>query len=186
MTLLPIVVIVLFYFSVGGNPIGLKLGVVNKEVQSYQDCFNFSRDDAAREQRFSCRFLSEIDETLATKVYFNSFEEAFTEAKRGKLSGIIEFDTNFTLALMDALDKPDGPPTDDFNIKIYLDQTDMQLTYFLHKRLVFAYQNYSEKLMTSLKLPKNLQSVPLKFEEPLYGSFHGDQKTIMAPNMMLQ
>lgn len=185
MTLLPIVVIVLFYFSVGGNPIGLKLGVVNKEVQSYQDCFNFSRDDAPGERKFSCRFLNEIDETLAMKVYFNSFEEAFTEAKGGKLSGIIEFDTNFTLAVMATLDKP-GPSTDDFNIKIYLDQTDMQLTYFLHKRLVFAYQNYSEKLMMSLKLPKNLQSAPLKFEEPLYGSFHGDQKSIMAPNMMLQ
>lgn len=187
MTLLPIFVIVLFYWAIGGNPIGLKLAIVNKEVQSYHECLNTSSaigDNGL--QKASCRFLDEIDETLATKVYYNSFDEAFAAAKKGKVSGIIEFESNFTIAVLNILEMPDNSTTNDPRIKIYLDQTDMHLTYFLHKRLIFAYEHYSEKLMTRFKLPKSLQSLPLRFEEPLYGSFHGDQKSIMAPNIMLQ
>lgn len=70
----PIFQLICFYVAVGGNPIGLKVGIVNDEVNNFDDCFNSSlittyvHDYSCDLHKVSCRFINQINDSVAIKV----------------------------------------------------------------------------------------------------------------------
>lgn len=70
----PIFQLVCFYVAVGGNPKGLRLGVVNEEVGNYRECYNdslvttFVHDSTCDIHKVSCRFLDQLNDSVAIKV----------------------------------------------------------------------------------------------------------------------
>lgn len=60
--------------AIGGNPVGLSLGIVNEELNSYQDCLNNSlitverHEDSCDYHKLSCRFLHHLNDSVAIKV----------------------------------------------------------------------------------------------------------------------
>lgn len=77
-----------FYFSVGGMPDGLKLGIVNEELGNFSSCTEYIEylgeeyggksvlaDDGlpyCLMQGLSCKFLESFNDTVAIKVRVNS------------------------------------------------------------------------------------------------------------------
>ena len=163
MVIVPILQVVFFYLAIGGNPIGLKLGVVNDEVTNYEDCYNSSTftayigdDDTCDVRKLSCRFINELNDSIAIKVYYKTFEEAFHDAKKGKIIGFMYFAKNFTESLNTV--QTQGRFTDDGSasnskIEIRMDQSDLQLTFFLQARFYQLYKRFTEHLMADCHLP---------------------------------
>lgn len=66
--------VVCFYAALGGDPKGLKLGIVSDELNSYEDCFNdslitaFAHDIECDLHKISCRFITELHDDVAIKV----------------------------------------------------------------------------------------------------------------------
>lgn len=187
---MPVIQLFLFYYTIGGNPKGLKIGIVDHEIIDYSECnkdtliSTFSYDFTCDLYLISCRFLNELTDDIATKVFYTSFDEAYKDAKRAKLIGIIQFDANFTESLEEVRNNPDDA-TDQARenslIKIYMDQTDLQLTYFLQRRLYDVYKNYSQNVLSDCNLPKKLDNIPINFEKPIYGNYNSDFKHSMVP-----
>lgn len=104
MIIVPILQIVFFYLAIGGNPIGLKMGVVDDEI-NYIDCFNsslitsISHNETCDLHKISCRFIQEFDDSVAIKTHYKSFDDAYDDAKRGKIIGFMYFARNFTESL---------------------------------------------------------------------------------------
>lgn len=180
--------------AIGGNPIGLKIGIVDSEIVSYKDCTNtslitaFVHDDTCDLHKVSCRFLNQITDEIAAKVFFTTFEDAFAEARKGNVIGIIQFATNYTESLMEVQDvhKETSEITRlNSKMKIYLDQTNQQLTFFLQRKLYDAYKEYSEDMLTDCGLPRKLDSFPIDFLTPIYGTYEADFKQTMAPAMIM-
>lgn len=191
---MPIFQIVFFYLAIGGNPIGLKIGIVDNEIQSYRDCTNsslittFVHDGTCDLHKISCRFLSTITDETAEKVFYSTIEEAYADAKKAKVIGIIEFAHNFTESLAEVQDSPtpvDLVTRSNSKIKIYMDQTNQQLTFFLQRKLYDAYREYSENMLTDCGLPKKLDNFPIEFLTPIYGTYEADFKQTMAPAMVM-
>lgn len=71
---LPLFGIICLHNTVGGNPKGLRLGIVNEEVASYKECTNKSLKTFELENyechlnKISCRFIKDIDDEFAIKV----------------------------------------------------------------------------------------------------------------------
>lgn len=192
MIIVPILQIVFFYMAIGGNPIGLKFGVVDDEFY-YHDCFNSSlvttiaHDDVCDLHKVSCRFVQEFDDSVAIKQYYKSFDDAFKDAKRGKIIGFMHFARNFTEAL-DAVQREgrfsDDGSADNSRIQIFMDQSDLQLTFFLQSKFYQIYKNFTQHMMADCNLPIKLGNVPVNFETPIYGSYDTDFKNSMAPPMV--
>lgn len=162
MVIVPILQVVFFYLAIGGNPIGLKMGVVNDEVSSYEDCFNssvittFIHDDTCDVHKISCRFLHELNDSIAIKVYYKTFAEAYHDAKKGKIIGFMYFARNFTDSLNAV--QTQGRSTDDGSaansrIEIRMDQSDLQLTFFLQAKFYQLYARFMQNLMSDCNLP---------------------------------
>lgn len=194
MIIVPILQIVFFYLAIGGNPIGLKMGVVDDEI-NYIDCFNTSlktalvnADETCDLHKISCRFLQEFDDSVAIKTYYKSFDEAYDDAKRGKIIGFMYFARNFTEAL-DMVQTngrfSDDGSADNSKIQIYMDQSDLQLTFFLQSKFYQIYKNFTQHMMNDCKLPIKLGNIPVSFETPIYGSYDTDFKHSMAPPMIM-
>lgn len=186
--------IIFFYLAIGGNPIGLKLGIVDDEISSFQECTNsslittFVHDDTCDLHKISCRFLNELHDDVAIKVFFKTFEEAYAEAKKGNVIGIIVFASNFSESLNEVHElrgKTDEFTKSNSKMKIYLDQTNQQLTFFLQRSLYDVYVEYSQSMLIDCGLPKKLDSIPIDFQQPIYGTYSADFKQTMAPSMIM-
>lgn len=192
MIIVPILQIVFFYLAIGGNPIGLKFGVVDDEV-NYNDCFNSSlittiaHEDTCDLHKVSCRFIHEFDDSVAIKQHYKSYDEAFLDAKKGKIIGFMYFANNFTESL-DTVQKEgrsaDDGSADNSKIQIFMDQSDLQLTFFLQSKFYQIFKNFTQHMMADCNLPIKLGNVPVNFEQPIYGSYDTDFKHSMAPPMV--
>ena len=190
----PIFQLVCFYVAVGGNPIGLNIAIVDDELSSYKDCVNSSlittyvHDYTCDLHKVSCRFISQINDSVATKHFYNSFDEAYADAKKGKVIGVIYFAKNFTESLTSIRDEGRNAEKGSFlnsEIQIYMDKSDQQLTFFLEKKLRQTYLEFAQNLMSDCEFPIKLGNVPIDFMTPIYGSFDGVYTDYMAPGVVM-
>jgi ABC-type Na+ efflux pump permease subunit len=179
----------------GGNPKGLKIGIVDKEIMDYSECdkstliSTIPHDYTCDLHLISCRFLDELTDDIVTKVFYQTFEEAYKSARRGELTGIIEIDTNFTDALQEVRRNPKAASAEtrqSSSIKIYMDQSDLQITFFLQRQIFNSYKRYSQNVLADCQLPLKLDNVPMDFSETLFGSIDADfRHTMLPPFVML-
>lgn len=190
----PIFQLVCFYVAIGGNPIGLKLAIVDDEINSFKDCENSSlitsyvHDNTCDLHKVSCRFINQINDSVAIKRFYNSFDEAYADARKGKVMGVIYFAKNFTESLTEIRD--DGRNADEGSfanseIQIFMDKSDQQLTFFLEKKLRQTYLEFAQGLMGDCGLPLKLGNIPIDFLNPIYGSFDGVYTDYMAPGVVM-
>lgn len=194
MTIVPILQVVFFYLAIGGYPIGLKMGVVDDELDGFGDCSNsslittFYHDDECDLHKISCRFLDHINDTVVFKEYYATYDEAFEAAKKGKIIGFIHFAINFTESL-DAVRaqgrSADDGSADNSRITIRMDQSDLQITFFLQLKFYQIYKDFSQGIAGDCNLPIRVGNIPVSFEEPIYGSYSTDFKHSMAPPMIM-
>uniref|UniRef100_A0A8D8JK43 ABC transporter G family member 20 n=1 Tax=Culex pipiens TaxID=7175 RepID=A0A8D8JK43_CULPI len=128
------------------------------------------------------------NDCFSLQEYYDTFDDAYHATKKGKIWGFIYFTSNFTESLQDVRDNVrDAEPGsyDNQEIKVYLDKSDQQVTFFLEKKLLEAYKNFAEYLMTECQLPKQLANAPINFETPLYGTFDDEFTNFMAPGVIM-
>lgn len=97
------------------------------------------------------------------QTYYDTFDEAYEEAKAGKLIGFIYFASNFSSATEDVGENRNLASLGSFEnreINIYLDNTDQQKLLFMKRKLYAAYIKYTESLMTDCRLPRKLGNIP--------------------------
>lgn len=194
LTCFPIFQLVCFYVAIGGNPIGLKLGIVDDELSNFNECWNSSLittnivNDTCDLNKISCRFINHINDSVAIKHYYDSFEKAYADAKRGKVIGVVYFARNFTESMKELRDEASFASDGSFDsseIKIYMDKSDQQLTFFLEKKLLQTYKEFIEKLMGDCNYPIKAGNVPIDFLDPIYGSFDGVYTDYIAPGVVM-
>lgn len=190
--------VLIFATCLGRYPVGLKLGIVNYEVENQSECrqwlqqnASYGMDDDCVYMKTSCHFLNEIHVEDAIKVYYKSFEVAYADAKKGKLSGIIVMASNFSeskLAKSLSMFEFDNSLSNDQSgqIQIYMDQSELQTTTFLEYRLLKAYERFNKKLLNGCNLNEKIEEVPMNFRETINGDLMNDFRRTMAPILFIQ
>lgn len=124
---LPVMQVILFCMAIGRDPTGLKLAIVNHEMnytnQTYQNC---SFESGCKFNHLSCRYLHELKNDTIVKTYYPDPESAVGAVKRGDAWGALYFTENFTDALVArlALGKDaDDETLDQSEIRVWLDMS---------------------------------------------------------------
>lgn len=109
---LPVVQIILFCISIGKDPTGLKLAIVNNELNnSMQPCIPGIGCDWSL---LSCRYLQHLQKKTIQFLPYESDDEARNAVVKGWAWGAIMFPSNYSKALMARIDY--GRNTEDWNI----------------------------------------------------------------------
>ncbi|TSU37048.1 ABC transporter G family member 20 [Bagarius yarrelli] len=166
--LLPVIQICLMCLCIGGDPKGIGVAVVNNETSS---------------SAYSRTFLSFLDNTSVYQVDV-SHSAAFEGVRNGEYWGVIEFGENFTSFLTKRMFQPrvSKEVVEGGSVHVWLDLTNRQIGMMLQKKLHEAFQAFVESMMGSQAY---LVSVPIKFEEPIYGSQNTTFTTFVTPGAVL-
>lgn len=131
-------------------------------------------------------YQNDLNDSL--QEYYDTYDDAYKAAKNGKIWGFIYFANNFTESLQDVRDNVRDADAGSFHtseIKVYLDKSDQQVTFFLEKKLIETYKDFAEGVMSDCHLPRQLANIPIKFEDPLYGTFNDQFTDFMAPGVVM-
>ncbi|KAL7037052.1 hypothetical protein ACKWTF_009053 [Chironomus riparius] len=195
--LLPVVQVICFVFGMGGNPMGLRLGIVNYEVTDQTICSKYLystnyelNSTSCSFQRLSCYFLNEIQDESAIKVYYDSLEEAYKEAKAGKTFGFLSISSNFTGVINER--KNDWQYITEYEnftdanlIQIHLDESDYTISLFLHIRLMKAFERFNKKVLRDCDLNDKLEDIPMEINT-LYRRLEDDNIATGMPALFSQ
>jgi hypothetical protein len=187
-----------FIFATGGNPEGLRLGIVNDEIINISECYNkslvtaFPHDYQCDIRLASCRFIDEITSDVGEKIYFQKYEDAFREGKKGNLHAIIHISANYTQSVQKLLSTSDyeNEEIEDAEllsreIQINMDQSNSQISLFIYQKLFDSFATYLKKLMKDCHVSEKIMSNPVKFEKPIYGNFNSNFKISMGAPMIV-
>lgn len=166
--LLPVIQISLICLCVGGDPKGIQVAVVNNETSS---------------SSYSQSLLSFLDNSSVHQVPL-SHKEAFDGIYNGEYWGIIGFGKNFTSYLTKRMMQRhvSKEVVDGGSAHVWLDLTNRQIAIMLQKKLHDAFQAFVDDKLKSMAY---LASLPIKFEEPIYGSLNTDFTTFVTPGAVL-
>lgn len=190
--LTPFICLVTFYLCIGSNPIGLKIGIVNFETDHHSECedpllkMTTVIDYTCRVNKVSCRFINSLQDSTAKKVFYASFEDALEDVKRGIIVGLINFSSNFTSSMkpLNGLEELLEEHLTDGEIKIFLDQSDLQITGFLQQRLYETFEEFIENLMMDCGKSKRVGSLPMQINT-MFGSLSDEPRRSMTPGILI-
>lgn len=163
-------------------------------MSDWRVCFNDSLQTANAHDYtcdlnlVSCRYLRGIPADLATLIYYNDEATAYADARQALIIGFVHFASNFTESLADIRDEGRQAGIGSFEsgeIRIRLDNSNQQISYFLERRLREIYGDFAQNLMSDCDLPKKLSSIPVRFEKPVYGDFNVEFKQYAAPGVVM-
>ncbi|XP_054726104.1 ABC transporter G family member 23 [Anastrepha obliqua] len=194
MLLFPIIQLSCFYLAIGKTPTNLKLGIVSEEVNDYATCFDrnlitvYNQNDSCEFEKISCRYISELGDNIAQRVYYKTEEEAFSAAKRTEILGYIRFPHNFSESMKARLD--DGRYADDGTVEnaeltVHIDMTDQQIGYFIERKLREIFGSFIKSVLIDCNLPTGLGNIPIQFQEPVYGSVDSEFQQYVAPGVVM-
>ncbi|KAG5671813.1 hypothetical protein PVAND_001988 [Polypedilum vanderplanki] len=174
----------------GRDPQGLKIGIVDDEVDNLEQCYNsslittFLNETTCYIKDISCRFVNQLKDDVAIKIFYNNLDSAVHDVKNGKIVGLIHFSKEFTNILQQKFNRIEVEKISSLNadygtINIYLDQSSMAVTEFLRRRLVETYQQYSESLMESCGISKKYGNIPINVQA-LFGTLQDEFQKYMC------
>ncbi|XP_077585935.1 ABC transporter G family member 20 [Stigmatopora nigra] len=166
--LLPVIQMSLICLCVGRDPKGIQVAVVNNETSPLA---------------FSQSLLSFLDNSSVEQVNL-SHVEAFKGVYEGKYWGVIGFSANFSSGLFKRMlmKNVSKEVIDGGSVHVWLDQTNKQIAMILQQKLYEAFQAFVEAKLGSMSY---MYSLPIKFEEAIYGSQNMDFSTFVMPGAVL-
>ncbi|XP_023271519.1 ABC transporter G family member 20-like [Seriola lalandi dorsalis] len=166
--LLPVIQISLICLCVGGDPKGIQVAVVNNETSP---------------SAYSQSLLSFLDNSSVHQVPL-SHTDAFDGIYNGEYWGVIGFGKNFTSYLTKRMiqRQVSREVVDGGSVHVWLDLTNRQIAFMLQKKLHDAFQAFVENKLGGMSY---LVALPIKFEEPIYGSLNTDFTTFVTPGAVL-
>lgn len=102
-------------------------------------------------------------------------------ARKTEIVAIIDFSSNFSRSLV-AFNKIEHY-SDTGNIRVYLDQTDLQKSLFVRRKLYEIYQNFTQSLMRKCGASINAGKLPVSFEG-LFGDMNFDFRGTLIPGFV--
>ncbi|KAL3050677.1 hypothetical protein OYC64_012656 [Pagothenia borchgrevinki] len=166
--LLPVIQVSLICVCIGADPKGIQVAVVNNETSP---------------SSYSQSLLSFLDNSSVVQVNLNH-TEAFDGIYNGEYWGVIGFGENFTSYLTKRMmsRQVSREVLDGGSIHVWLDLTNQQIALMLQKKVYEAFQSFVDYKLGSMSY---MVALPIKMEEPIYGSQHTDFSTFVTPGAVL-
>ncbi|KAL0110779.1 hypothetical protein PUN28_014026 [Cardiocondyla obscurior] len=166
----------LFPLTIGGNPKGLMIGIVNDEAGNcnYDKNYGYIWSDeiTCHFNNLSCRFANNINSSIATQIYYDNVLEAKNDVRKGQITGVMYFGQNFSKALevrVNDITAADDLDFIDSEIQVFLDMSDREIGLFIKRKLLKHFIDINKEIMKDCNILTKVAEPPLRFENPIYG-----------------
>ncbi|XP_032678844.1 ABC transporter G family member 23 [Odontomachus brunneus] len=184
---LPAVQIILFCFSIGKDPVGLQLAIVNHELNStvMEPCIPTTGCDLSL---LSCRYLQYLTKRTLVLLPYDNDEESRSAVEKGLVWAAITFPSNYSSALMARIE--DGRYAAEWDIEysqmdVVMDMSNQQIGQLLRRDLIYAYQDFARDVCIACNYSEKLTSIPVNLKKPIYGPLNPNFRDFAAPGVIL-
>ncbi|GLV38511.1 oskyddad, partial [Carabus blaptoides fortunei] len=184
--LVPATQIVLFCYTIGNDPKGLALAVVNYEVNtSIMGC---PQVFGCNTTYMSCRYLRFLEEKHMVVNFVDTEDEAQRRVDKGKAWAALVFPANYSESFSNRIDY--GRSTNDWDVDysivdIYQDKSNQQVAHLMWRDFNYAFINYAQDYLTSCNFHKDVAKIPVRFNQPIYGDKVPNFTDFAAPGVIL-
>jgi len=181
--LLPAVQVVFFCVAIGQEPTGLRLGLVNQELQvdGLDQCPLVLGDCSYNS--LGCRVFIGGGDTVEL-VEYKSEGEGLADVEDGKLWGMIVIQANFSKLFTERLVSP-AKNAGAGLVKVRLDMSNQQVGITLHQWVITAMNNFTTSLLDGCGHQSGATTGLVDFEEPVYGEKDPSFTEFMAPGIII-
>ncbi|XP_011859421.1 PREDICTED: ABC transporter G family member 23-like isoform X2 [Vollenhovia emeryi] len=190
--LIPIIQSNLLFLTIGQDTTNLKIAVVNDESGNCDygnNLGNIWNDEiTCHFGNLSCRFLHNFDDLIAKQMYYNNISEASREAQNRQFVGIIYFNQNFSEALQARIEDAKFAKDSDLRasqIQVSLDMSNMLIGTSIQRKLFIRVLETYKDIVRDCKYPSKLADLPIRFEDPIYGSTELTYADYVAPTYLI-
>ncbi|XP_077287586.1 ABC transporter oskyddad [Arctopsyche grandis] len=186
---LPVSQIVLFCVTIGHDPIGLNIAIVNYELppsEMLKPCKLNITDCTST--LWSCKYLNFLDERKGNLVPYLSREEAMTAARKGNTWAVVVFPHNFSRALesrLELLRDAEEDVIDASIVEVHMDVSNKQIEFLLLRDFTQSFSNFAKALAVSCGYSEKAYDVPVRFNDPIYGERVSDFTDFAGPGVIL-
>lgn len=183
---LPVLQIILFCVSIGKDPVGLNIAIVNNELNnSMEDCIPSVGCDATR---LSCRFLHHLEKRTVQYIPYDTDEEARYAVTKGWAWAAISFPSNYSQSLQNRIN--DGSSADNDSVifadmNVVMDMSNQQIGQLLQRDLLYSYQDFAKDFIGACNYSEKLATPPVDFLTPIYGTKDPNFTDFAAPGVIL-
>ncbi|XP_063989442.1 ABC transporter G family member 23 isoform X2 [Diachasmimorpha longicaudata] len=183
---LPVMQTILFCLSIGKDPVGLRLAIVNHELNnSRQPCESSIGCD---ERMYSCRYLKHLSTREVQYDYFDTETEANRAVEKGNAWGSFSFPWNFTDSIVARI--AEGKDAENWtavhaDISIALDMSNQQIAQLLKRDIYKSFERFAEDLAISCNYSRKAAAIPVFFNQPIYGPEEPNFTDFAAPGIIL-
>ncbi|XP_046614540.1 ABC transporter G family member 20 isoform X1 [Neodiprion virginianus] len=183
---LPVVQIILFCLLIGKDPVGLKLAVVNNELNNSLDpCTVYDGCDMTL---LSCRYMQHLKERKVVLVPYETDEKAKYALKKGWAWAVLNFPSNYSESLIDRIDH--GRDADEWSIKysdvdVTMDMSNQQIGQLLQRDLLYAFMDFAKNVSHDCHYNEKATAIPMDFRTPIYGPKEPNFTDFAAPGIIL-
>jgi len=177
--LLPAIQVVFFCISIGQEPRGLHLGMVNYEPGN---CSGPATGCVLEE--LGCRMFRS-DERV-TLVQYTSEAAAMEAVREGELWGTIVIQSNFSAGVLARLGGGgDNTSAAMGQVAAHMDMSNQQVGLSLQRWVLETLSNSTASLLSTCRLPSTLLQEPVLWMEPVYGDSEPSFTEFMAPGIII-
>lgn len=183
---LPVIQIILFCLAIGKDPVGLKLAIVNNELNNYMDPCNVST--GCDMTLLSCRYMEQIKKRSVILVPYETDEEAKYAVKKGWAWAVLNFPMNFTESLVDRMEQGKDAPEWSVvysDVDVTMDMSNQQIGQLLQRDLLYSFQDFAKEVSRSCNYSEKVNSIPIDFRTPVYGPKEPNFTDFAAPGIIL-
>ncbi|XP_029034765.2 ABC transporter G family member 20-like [Osmia bicornis bicornis] len=183
---LPVVQIILFCISIGKDPEGLNIAIVNHELNNSMDpCIP---TEGCNWSLLSCRFLKHLEDRSIDLISYRNEMEAREAVANGNAWGAITFPSNYSDSLQARFEE--GKDVAEWDVtystmEIVMDMSNQQIGQLLQRDFYISYQNFVREVTVACNYSKKYANIPVEFEEPIYGPLEPNFTDFAAPGIIL-
>ncbi|KAI9558265.1 ABC protein [Daphnia sinensis] len=176
----------IFNITLGREPKGLKMGIVNDEIDVSQDrVCNYTTD--CTYSMLSCRYLRFIKDNII-QIPYDNVEDALQAGKNNEVWGFLHFGHNFTEEFELRQSEGDSATLENIirsRISVKIDSTNQQIDAFIEKWLLEGFGNFFKDFMVSCGNEPEAGYIPVVFEDPIYGKKDTPYTEFMAAGLII-
>ncbi|VVC87177.1 ABC transporter G family member 23 isoform X2 [Leptidea sinapis] len=183
---LPVMQVILFCLAIGRDPSGLKLAIVNHDVNVFDGYCPYNTSCSMK--NLSCRYLDHLKNGSIIKNYYADLSDATHAVQQGDAWGVIYFNENYTDSLVARLalgDIADNETIASSEIEVWLDMSNQQIGLMLNRDIQFSYRDFAKDLLSTCQYNPKVGDIPIDFKDPIYGDNNPSFTDFVAPGVIL-
>ncbi|XP_075228584.1 ABC transporter G family member 23-like [Lycorma delicatula] len=172
--MLPIVQCILFNMTIGHDPKGLHLAVVNEELEhGLQDCQKIPYRGCYMDLPLSCRYLRTLTEKEMFVDEYVDLNSAKRAVEKNDAWALLYFRNNYTESLMDRLNntlRVSDESLDWSEVVIWMDMSNEYIGNLLKRDMIYSYIDFVKELYYDCGWPVRAAGIPIEMHKAIFGN----------------